>query len=73
MKHPETPKPKCYLVCGEMDYEPHKFEQAKVFLVKEEAEAYKQELLSKGVRSLSNQDGYYGYPEIIELDLLLKH
>lgn len=62
----DIPKPKCYLVCGEAPYEPHKFEQAKVFLVQSEAEEYKDYLLS-------NQSSHYIYPVIIELDLLVKH
>jgi hypothetical protein len=61
----DIPKPKCYLVCGEMDYEPHDFEYAKVFFNKADAESYVKEILEK--------KSYYGYPEIIELDILVKH
>lgn len=69
----DIPKSKCYLVCEEVDYEPHNFDHAKVFLNRLDAESYVKEILSKEYWDHTNPDGRYGYPEIIELDLLLKH
>ena len=69
----DIPKSKCYLVCEEVYYEPHNFQHAKVFLNRLDAESYVKEILSKEYWDYTNPDGRYGYQEIIELDLLVKH
>jgi hypothetical protein len=63
---------KCYLVVGEVDYEPHDFSYAKIFLDKLSAEEYIQEIKNRGNFYINKENGYYGYPEIIELDLINK-
>jgi len=63
---------KCYLVVGEVEYESHDFSYAKIFLNKLSAEEYVQEIKNKGNFYTNGENGYYGYPEIIELDLINK-
>jgi len=65
---------KCYLVVGEVEYESHDFSYAKVFLNKLSAEEYVQAIKNRGDSAPIHvkNNGYYGYPEIIELDLINK-
>jgi hypothetical protein len=57
---------------GEVDYEPHDFSYAKIFLDKPSAEEYVQEIKNRGDFYTNEENGYYGYPEVIELDLINK-
>ena len=68
----DIPKPKCYLVVAEEWYEPHKFEYAKVFLNRGDAEDYITYLDKVEKWKPGYEEGFSGSPIIIELDLLLK-
>ena len=61
-----------YLVVGEVDYEAHDFRYAKVFINEKDAIDYRDSVLARGSKFKKDnwENGYYGYPEIIELELV---